>query len=78
MKRISLIAAVTFLTLAAPAAAEKREFTYSVGPITVGPYQVKQSIIGGVHPGAEVGDGFITRSTSTLPMPAELRFPSVG
>jgi plastocyanin len=60
LKRLLPIAAVAFSCLpVAPASAEVRAFTYSVGPVTVGPYQVKQGFLAAPHPGAEVGDGFL-------------------
>jgi plastocyanin len=60
LKRAALLACLLFGALAAPASAEVRERTYSVGPVTVGPYQVKQGYLLGPHPGAELGDGFVT------------------
>ena len=60
MKRFALAATMAIaLAVAAPAAAEVREFSYSVGPVTVGPYQVQQGFLGGPHPAAEAGEGFI-------------------
>jgi len=59
VKRAVLLACLLFGTLAAPASAEVRQFSYSVGPVTVGPYQVKQGFLQGPQPATEVGNGFV-------------------
>ena len=55
MKRLSplVLALAASLLLASPAAAETKTETYTVGPITVGPYQVKQAIDFGIPKPAE-------------------------
>ena len=60
MKRAALLACLLFGALAAPASAGVVERTYSVGPVTAGPYQVQQGYLLGPQPGAELGDGFVT------------------
>ena len=44
MRRIILLALGASLLLASTASAETKTATYTVGPITIGPYQVKQAI----------------------------------
>jgi plastocyanin len=61
LKRAALLACVLAAALAAPASAEVRDFSYSVGPVTVGPYQVKQGFLQGPQPGGEMGKGFVTK-----------------
>lgn len=58
MKRFIPLALVASLLLASPAAAETKTETYTVGPITVGPYQVKQAIDFGIPKPPE--DAWIT------------------
>jgi plastocyanin len=53
-----VLALAASLVLAAPAAAESKTQTYTVGPITVGPYQVKQALEFGIPKPAE--DAYIT------------------
>ena len=48
MKRIPLLALALCLVFAAPAAAESKTETFTFGPITVGPYQVKQAMDFGI------------------------------
>jgi plastocyanin len=60
LRRALLLACIVFGALAAPASAEVRQFTYSAGPVTVGPYEVKQGYLPAPHPGSELGDGFVT------------------
>jgi plastocyanin len=60
LKRAALLACLVFGGLAAPASAEVKQLTYSVGPVTVGPYQVKQGYLLGPNPAAEMGNGFVT------------------
>jgi plastocyanin len=59
LKRTSLLALALFLALAAPAAAETKTETFVFGPITVGPYQVKQAMDFGIPKPAE--DAYITK-----------------
>ena len=60
MKRTLILALLILGALVAPAHAVVVERTYSVGPVTVGPYQVKQGFLTGPHPGGELGPGFVT------------------
>ena len=62
MKRLAFMAmmACLFLLIAPVANAEVRELSYSAGPVTVGPYQVKQSFIGAPQPAKDFGEGFVT------------------
>ena len=55
----TLVAAGMFLALAGPAAAAPKTTTYRYGPVTVGPYQVKQSDLDFGIP-KPVEDGYVT------------------
>src|SRR2546423_7859693 len=66
MKRVSIaiaapiaLAVVLALALSASASAEVKELTYRYGPITISPYEVKQSVDVGNVPHPDV-DGSIT------------------
>src|SRR2546430_7363294 len=68
MKRVSIaIAAAIALAaaLASSAAAEVKQVTFRYGPITISPYEVKQSVDIGNVPRPDV-DGFITGMTANV------------